>query len=274
MVAAFDHRAKAYRSGRGRSASWDDLLFGSTEKLISPQWFINQEDIPDKANERIRAYRIGFCDVASPTNERTLIACLIPSNAICGHSVPTITFEDGYCWYMPFWVAVANSFCVDYLARQKVSLHMTFTILDSIPFPLPDPSEILARKVISRSLLLSCTGVEMIPLWNALAAQGLCDPFESADGVPGILDQDKRMALRAELDVLVARDYFGLSRDEMEYVLGTFPTAERYEVEHFGEFRSKRLILELYDTWELFEREPLRAPNHVPLIESASNEAC
>ena len=72
-----------------------------------------------------------------------------------------------------------------------------------------------------------------------------------ADGVPGSIDEMERLQLRAELDVLVARELFGLTRDEMEYILGTFPTAEKYEVEKYDEFRSKRLILELFDTLQV-----------------------
>src|SRR5262249_39909742 len=38
MVDQFDHRAKAYRSGRGRSAVWEPLSFENPRKAIVPQW--------------------------------------------------------------------------------------------------------------------------------------------------------------------------------------------------------------------------------------------
>src|SRR5205085_3155687 len=57
MVDHFDHRAKAYRSGRGRSAVWDDLKFGQLEKVIKPQWRVPTENIPDKAKNRLKRYR-------------------------------------------------------------------------------------------------------------------------------------------------------------------------------------------------------------------------
>ena len=43
MVEAFDHRAKAYVSGRGRSAVWRELTFGSVDKNIFPQWRIHRK---------------------------------------------------------------------------------------------------------------------------------------------------------------------------------------------------------------------------------------
>src|ERR1700733_2460307 len=66
MVDIFDHRAKAYVSGRGRAAVWRDLPFGSAEKAIVPQWRISEADVPDKNKGRWLKYRGGFCDVASP----------------------------------------------------------------------------------------------------------------------------------------------------------------------------------------------------------------
>src|ERR1700688_4897742 len=72
MVAQYDHRAKGYRQGRGRQAEWEDLAFSDPSKSIQPQWFVPTTKIPAKLKERYRRYRIGFCDVASPTNERTL----------------------------------------------------------------------------------------------------------------------------------------------------------------------------------------------------------
>ena len=46
MIDAYDYRAKGYVSGRGRSAVWDDLPFGSTTKRIQPQWRILPHQSP------------------------------------------------------------------------------------------------------------------------------------------------------------------------------------------------------------------------------------
>jgi len=78
MVDQYDHRAKGYRSGRGRASVWEPLLFGRGTKAIQPQWRVLPNQVPAKARERVTRFRIGFCDVASPTNERSLVACLLP----------------------------------------------------------------------------------------------------------------------------------------------------------------------------------------------------
>lgn len=244
MVWQYDHRAKGYRSGRGRAAEWEHVPFGDPKKSIQPQWYIPRHKIPDKTQERVQRYRVGFCDVASPTNERTLVAALIPPRVICGHKVPTFVFEPEFEWMYMVWLAAANSFAMDFLARKKVSLTMSFTVLDSLPFPRRKGIEPWAKTLVPLALQLSATGSEMTPYWNAMAQEGWVRPVPPDTQSAGIVDEAQRMLTRAEIEALVARDVFGLSREELEYILTTFPVAQRYEEERFGEFRTRRLILE------------------------------
>lgn len=244
MVQQYDHRAKGYRSGRGRAAVWEPLSFGDATKSIQSQWRISR--VPAKAAERVRRYRVGFCDVASPTNERSLVAALVPPGTICGHSLPTFLFPEGHDWAYCCWLAVANSFVADLIARKKVSLHMSLGILDSIPFPRPTPDHPTARRLVPLVARLTCTSLEMLEYWQLLARDGFVDPVDE-DVMPGELDEDRRLELRAEIDAIVAADVYGIDRDELEFVMSTFPTAARYETSLYGEFRSAGLVLDAYD---------------------------
>ena len=148
MVHLYDYRAKGYSSGRGRV--WPDLPFGNPRKAILPQWRIPKDRIPDKLIGRINCYRVCFSNVGSPTNERTLVAALVPPDTICGDTVPTIVFEGGEPADMLLWLGVANSVTMDFVVRKKVALHMTYTIMDSLPFPrdwrqTPGADAIIAR---------------------------------------------------------------------------------------------------------------------------------
>jgi len=160
----------------------------------------------------------------------------------------TVIFEPaGNDWYLPFWVAVANSDAMDFVMRMKVALNITKTIMDSLPFPRPSRDDSRVRPVVERSLRLLCTGPEMTPFWNQLATEGWVLPTKTPAEVPGEMDEEVRLQLRAEIDAMVARELFGLTKPELEYVLGGFPTQQRYQDEKYGEFRSRRLILEVYD---------------------------
>ena len=87
----------------------------------------------------------------------------------------------------------------------------------------------------------------MIPFWNQLAAEGWVPATASTSTVPGETQEEVRLQIRAEIDAIVARDLFELTRPELEYVLTTFPTQQRYQEEKYGEFRSRRLVLEAFE---------------------------
>jgi hypothetical protein len=248
MIDQYDHRAKAYSAGRGRAAEWIDLPFGTTTKRIQPQWYINKEAVPQKLSERVKVFRSCYCKVVSPTNERTLLASLIPPDVLCGDSVPTIFFQpEGFEWFHPLWIAFANTYSMDFIARAKVALNLTMTVMDSLPFPRPAQDDPRVRPIVERALRLLCTGPEMIPFWNLMAQRGWVPVTASPTTVPGELDEEARLHIRAEIDAIVARDIFGLTRPELEYVLTTFPTQQRYQEERYGEFRSRRLIFEAFE---------------------------
>jgi hypothetical protein len=248
MVSQYDHRTKGYRDGRGRAAEWADLEFSDPAKSVQSQWYINTGSIPEKCVERVRRYRIGFCDVASPTNERTLVAALIPRSTIAGDKVPTILYRSRHDWPLTIWIAVANSFAMDFIARKKVSLKMSYTVLDSLPFPRLSADDPHAAALVPRVLRLTCTGPEMVPFWNQLAADGWVNPVPPDGVLPGTLDEHERLRLRTEIEVIVARDLFCLTAAEMAHILDTFPIVQRRDEAAYGEFRTKRLVLEGFAT--------------------------
>ena len=62
---------------------------------------------------------------------------------------------------------------------------------------------------------------------------------------PFTWDEERRAHLRAELDAIYAHLY-GLTREELEYVLDTFPIVRRKDAAKWGEYRTKRMVLEAY----------------------------
>ena len=66
------------------------------------------------------------------------------------------------------------------------------------------------------------------------------------DGPPFRWDPERRALLRAELDAAFFHLY-GLERDDVDYVMDTFWVVRDRDVKAHGEYRTKRLILEIYD---------------------------
>lgn len=92
------------------------------------------------------------------------------------------------------------------------------------------------------------------PEWAEIEPDGIPLP-------PFKWDEDRRAVLRAELDALYARLY-GLTRDELRYILDpsdvygpdfpgeTFRVLKEKEIKKYGEYRTRRLVLEAWDKME------------------------
>ena len=142
------------------------------------------------------------------------------------------------------WISTANSFVCDWLVRRKVTLNLTYTILDSVPFPRVCSEHSIAKQLVPLAVKLTCCGPEMIEYWNARAAEGWVEAVFTSGRTPGVEDENERLRIRAKIDAIVARDVFGLSVNQMEYVLTDFPTLANRQIDRYNEFLTKRLILE------------------------------
>jgi hypothetical protein len=66
------------------------------------------------------------------------------------------------------------------------------------------------------------------------------------DGPPFRWDESRRFLLRCELDAAFFHLY-AIKRDDTAYILDTFPIVRRKDEATHGEYRTKRVILEIYD---------------------------
>jgi hypothetical protein len=158
------------------------------------------------------------------------------------------------------WLAVANSFAMDFLVRMKVSLKMALIILDSLPFPRLSLDDPRAKRLITDVLHLVCTGPEMNGLWNSMADSGLVRAVPASGPPPGCIDLDERQKAVARIEAEVAMLY-GLTADDVAHILDTFPIVRKNDEKAHGEYRTKRVILEIYDAMA----EVMRANGQLPV---------
>jgi len=88
----------------------------------------------------------------------------------------------------------------------------------------------------SRVLELTFTAHDMAPFARDLGY----------DGQPFRWDETRRAQIRAELDGAFLHLY-GLDRSDAEWVLDSFPVLKKNEESKLGEFRTKRLVLAMYE---------------------------
>jgi hypothetical protein len=131
-----------------------------------------------------------------------------------------------------------TTFVFDYIARQKAGgINFNFFIVEQLPVLHPstyDPE--LMQLIVPRVLELDYTAWDIQPFARDCGY----------NGPPFAWDEERRACLRAELDGCFAHLY-GLNRDDFAYILDTFPIVRRNDEARWGEFRTKRLVLEAYD---------------------------
>ncbi len=214
MVQAHRLGVKGHVSGTGRRALWEANAIGGTR--LAPQFASRPSDIPRANQDRADALRVGFCDIAGQTNERSLMASLIPAGVVCGNKVPTILFPDDPSEErLLVWVSIANSFTFDWMLRRVLTTTVNYFLLQSVPMPR------LAKDGLPWKRLVS-------------AAREL----RTLDTAGATRETYERMAqLRGEIDAEVAVAY-GLDLKDMELVLQDFPLLDRGQVGLHGEAKS------------------------------------
>lgn len=222
-----------------------------TERLTAA-WLVNSQELDDCGRELLRArcpgYLLGWRNICRSTDERTVIAGLLPMAPV-GHSMPLMYLQSSPS-YTAVFLGMFTCLVFDYLARQKMGgTNLTYGYLKQFPALSPDTfSEADLAYIIPRVLELVYTAQDLRPFAEDLGYHG--EPFP--------WDPERRHKLKCELDAYYAHLY-GLTYEELLYILDpsnvmpadypsvTFPTLKRKEIVEYGEYRTQRLVLEEFD---------------------------
>lgn len=160
--------------------------------------------------------RIAFRDVTNRTNQRTVIAALIPPDMIVANQAPYLLWSEGDARDEAFLLGVLCSIPLDWYARRIVETHVNFHILNGFPIPRPDPEDRLRRRVEELAGRLA-------------AVDDRYQEWAEAVGVPvGGVAPDEQEDNMAELDAAAALLY-GLTEDELSHIFATFHEGWNYQ---------------------------------------------
>ncbi len=200
------------------------------------------------------------------TNERSARACLLPPGAAAGDSLRS----EGKASARPnasalIALTVFNSFSFDWAARRVVQSNLNKGVLRMLPWPVLPES---IRTYLAHSALrLSCVHEGYEPLWQEQLSTTWRESV-SKFSWPVLKGLDARWAVRAGLDAAVA-DAFGLSRDEYQTILRSFP--------HRSYADAPALCLDAFDELRNTGHESFvkkRDPySEVPLVETLPTRA-
>ena len=231
------------------------------------------EELLSRASPR---WLMGWRDIARSTDERTVLGGVFLFSAV-GHNLPVWATDSEYAVLLP---ALLSSPACDFAARFKVGgTHLSFFIAEQIPVLPPEvfdrsapwsTRESVREWLLPRILELIFTAWGLVPF---AADCGWEDP-------PFRWDNDRRFLLRCELDAAFFHLYlpaeadgdwrparrsdscprdetpeqhaelkhrFPTPRDAVAYIMDTFPIVRRKDEEKHDEYRTKRVILEIYD---------------------------
>jgi hypothetical protein len=259
----FNHRFATQPDGQLTSLSPQD--WRDPQVSVLPQFWVHQDLVEERLSRTEHACRsalLGFRRIACDTNERTVIASILPYGAASYGWILTIGPD---ATGLAILLGCYNSFAFDYMMRCSLSQP---SIPQSTAAQLPvlasttydrrapwDREHTLADWLIPRVLELTYTAWDLASFAGDLGYHG--PPFR--------FDEERRAVLRAELDACFFHLY-GIEREDVVYILDTFPIVARHDVEEFGEFRTKRLVLEHYDamTKAAATHEPYECPLDPP----------
>ncbi|MBD0023805.1 hypothetical protein GII33_21175 [Gordonia pseudamarae] len=243
MIAAYDHRAADVVKSETATKRQNQPRYLTTfehqdvTRVALPYYWVAEEDMPEREDE----WLLAFLRITSATNHRTFISSALPWSA-AGDSVFLAHADTKPSCLL----ACFNSFVFDFVSRQKISgLNMLFYIVRQLPVPTPQQlampftwtgDKTIADWIDQRVLELTYTAHDMQDFGESLNESG--EVF--------VWDEDRRSYIRAELDAAFFRLY-GIERDDVDYIMDTFPIVKRKDEAEHGEYHTKRLILEVYD---------------------------
>ncbi|HEU4328370.1 MAG TPA: hypothetical protein VFS21_34850 [Roseiflexaceae bacterium] len=227
----------------------------------SPRYLVDISSLVDRAYliKSAEYYRVAFRAIASSTNERTIIAAILPSGVFCGHTSPIESSPQERPYHLSLLtLSIMNSFCFDFLARQKIQASVAAYILEDLPIP---ETENIGSFCCHLSLRLTCNHAGYAPLWREQVGEAWREERAPFDW-PALAGDDARWAVRAAIDAVVA-DAYGLSREQYAHVLGSFS--------HKSYPRAPELCLAAYDELKALGLEAF-ARRHDPYHDIPLNE--
>ncbi|MBD3306798.1 N-6 DNA methylase [candidate division KSB3 bacterium] len=182
---------------------------------------LEQEFATGRLQLDYETYRFVYRAVASSTNERSLIGTIIPKNTFTGNSVNyainrsyelhngtliqhQVDYRD-----IVYIMALFNSLTLNYYIRNKISANLNMFYLYELPIPSPTEAQ---REVITHQAFSLLVRHDAAGAFDALGDAVQVTPDRDADPIQ----------IRAALEVLIARDLYGLTAADWKYLTSTF----------------------------------------------------
>ena len=273
MIHLYDHR---FQTDGGHETTEEEHQ--NPEYLVKPRYWVPISSVHSASRGLAKTnYLIGFRNRTRSTDMRSVVITFHPYTGV-GNTTPVIFTNSNKNYLL---LANLASLILDFYARFKIpGMNLNFFIFKQFPvLPQIIYHDMDCQYVKERVLELAYTAYDLTPFAVDMGFTG--KPF--------LWDEDRRAVLRAELDAYYARLY-GLNRKQLRYILDpadltpreledildpweevadpldpagydarraasdfpgeTFRVLKEKELRQYGEYRTRRLVLEAWDRLE------------------------
>jgi len=253
MVHHFDHRFGDY-ADYPPGAQTTHLPDVPVDRLqdphyaVLPRYWVPEAEVQARLADRWdRGWFLGWRDVTDSTNERTVIASLLPRTAVGDKFLLMLPCKEPHL--VASLLGNLDSLALDFAARRKIgSKSLKYFTMRQLPVLAPavirEPAPWQASSSYADYLLPRV--LELIYTTWDLRSFARDNGF---DGPPFRWDEERRFLLRCELDAAFFHLY-GIECDDVDYIMDTFPIVKRKDEAAHGEYRTKRVILDIYDAMQ------------------------
>lgn len=204
-----------------------------------------------------------FRDVTNAMTERTFIIAPIPDAKGVGHTATLLYAERG-CMPGASLYGMMSSLIFDYCSRQKIGgTHASINYVKQFPVLTPDQIPSATQWQIQKRVAELCYFNHDMDgwaseLWEEMNEEQRAELPQLGAQQPWIYNPERRAILQAELDAIFAHLY-GLNTEDLRYILDpedvcgkgcineTFRVLKDNEIRQYGEYRTKRLVLEAWN---------------------------
>lgn len=208
-------------------------------------------------------WMFAFRDIARSVDMRTFIIAPIPDAIGVGHTATLLYAERG-CMPGAALCGMLSSLIFDYTTRQKIGgTHTSINYVKQFPALTPDQiSSAMQWQIVKRVAELCYFNHDMdgwaSELWDEMNEEQRAELPQLGAQQPWIYNPERRAILQAELDAIFAHLY-GLNTEDLRYILDpedvcgkgcineTFRVLKDNEIRQYGEYRTKRLVLEAWN---------------------------
>jgi len=216
MIGQFDFSEKGWVSGKGRSAVWRDIDWDN--KAFEPQFLMSDETYKGATDREgrpkaIHSLKLGFMDISSATNSRTMISALVP-DCPCGNKVPVLaSTHNAETVSTTLLCGIFNSLAYDYQIRNRLGgLTLNYFILEESAIPYL--GKLSTTSILRLVMRLTATHPRFAPYWLELKSVLKDQTWKKL----WALTTHERFRIRCMLEA-ISYAMYGFNTNDVEWIL-------------------------------------------------------